>query len=838
MFTNTARVWRDNTRGDYWVLDIPSGALRRLGGAAPASTLMFATFSPDGSRVAYVRANNLYTEDADGGRIAQLTKDGSTTTINGTSDWVYEEELFLRDCFRWSPDGTALAYWQFDTTGIGSFTLINNTASLYPTITRIPYPKVGTRNSAVRIGVVGARGGKTRWMRAPGDPRKHYLARLDWVDGRTLAIQQLNRFEADVTDVLDADVAAGWLYSLASPANAGQRYLYRSRLDGIRTPERLTPADSPGTHGYQLAPGSRFAFHTVSRIDQPPVISVIELPDHRPVRALTDPSALRAALAPVLVPPVEFFQIEIPGGVRLDGWMLKPSQFNASRTYPVIAYVYGEPSSQTVVDRWGGNRMLFHRALAEAGYILVSIDNRGTPAPRGRDWRHIVYGAVGDLSSKDQAAAMLALAAKHPFIDRERLGIWGWSGGGSNTLNAMFRFPDVYRVGVSVAPVPDQLLYDTIYQERYMGLPSSNWAGYQLGSPLSFANGLNGKAADGPRLGRRQRPHPRHGAAGQSAGRARQAVRPDDLSQSHPFDQRGCGDHAAPAPADRALLPDASAARPTLTRRPRSARRGVSRRRPGQVAGQMIDDVARVVLDAVDEGRLAAAQHRQAERVQPGDVRHDAAVVTQVRPSRPAPARAASGSPDGSRSPTRSSGSRRCARSSCSARGRRARGSARSARPRRRRRRGPSRRAHSSNVAEQPLHLQVGEREHVAQAAREERAAVADGGEAADQLDAHRRERVEIERRPIGGADQLRRRQPPRPRQVVDLRRSAGSTGRTRPSTTARRGRDRCAAGARARRPTASPAGPTAGSRRRAARRSPMPPTTSTPPSGSESGRR
>ncbi|MEO5821260.1 MAG: S9 family peptidase [Vicinamibacteraceae bacterium] len=564
VFTNTARVWRDHTRGDYWVLGVQSGSLRKLGGAAPASTLMFAKFSPDGSRVAYVRANNLYTEAVDGGRIAQLTRDGSTTTINGTSDWVYEEELFLRDCFRWSPDGTALAYWQFDTTGIENFTLINNTASLYPTITRIPYPKVGTKNSAVRIGVVGARGGKTKWMRTPGDPREHYLARLDWVDGRTLAIQQLNRlqnrndllladarsgetrsifhdqskawvevvdglpwlengqaflsvserdgwrhvyrvrrdsgeatlvtrFEADVTDVVSADVAAGWLYFRASPDDATRRYLYRSRLDGTGAPERLTPADSPGTHDYQLAPGSRFAFHTVSGIDRPPVTSVIELPDHRPVRTLTDTSALGAALVPILVPPVEFFQVEIAGGVRLDGWMLKPSHFDASRKYPVIAYVYGEPWSQTVVDRWGGNRMLFHRALAEAGYILVSIDNRGTPAPRGRDWRQIVYGAVGDLSSKDQAAAMLALAAKHPFIDRERLGIWGWSGGGSNTLNAMFRFPDVYQVGVSVAPVPDQRLYDTIYQERYMGLPSSNEAGYRLGSALSFADGLKGK---------------------------------------------------------------------------------------------------------------------------------------------------------------------------------------------------------------------------------------------------------------------------------------------------------------------------------------------------------
>jgi dipeptidyl-peptidase-4 len=326
------------------------------------------------------------------------------------------------------------------------------------------------------------------WISERDGWRHVYRVRRD-----TGAATLVTRFEADVTDVVGTDAAGGWLYFRASPDDAGQRYLYRSRLDGSGAPERLTPADSPGTHVYDLAPGGRFAVHTHSRIDQPPVTSLIELPGHRRLRALTDTSALRAALAPVLQTPVEFFRIDIGDGVTLDGWMLKPSSFDAGRKYPVIAYVYGEPWSQTVVDRWGGNRMLFHRALAEAGYVVVSVDNRGTPAPRGRDWRQVVYGAVGDLSSKDQAAAMQALAAAHPFLDRERIGIWGWSGGGSNTLNAMFRFPDVYQVGVSVAPVPDQKLYDTIYQERYMGLPASNAAGYRLGSPISFAEGLEGK---------------------------------------------------------------------------------------------------------------------------------------------------------------------------------------------------------------------------------------------------------------------------------------------------------------------------------------------------------
>ncbi|MCA1649885.1 MAG: DPP IV N-terminal domain-containing protein, partial [Acidobacteria bacterium] len=351
IFTNTRQVWRQNTRGDYWVLEVGTGALSEIGADAPEATLMFAKFSPDATRVAYVRANNIYVEAIRGGRPIQLTTDGSETAINGTSDWVYEEELGVSDAFRWSPDGRNIAYWQFDTTGVGIFSLIDDTSALYPIITRIPYPKVGTANSAVRIGVVGSAGGKTKWMQVPGDPRDNYLARMDWIDSGTLAIQQLNRlqnrndfllataatgsvrrsfrdesttwvdvvdtvrwidkgraflwtserdgwqhvyrvpreggdaklltrFDADAIDVAGLDEQAGSLYFLASPVNATQRYLYRSKLDGPGSPERITPPDQPGTHGYDLAPGGRLAFHTWSQFDRPTATDVVELPSH------------------------------------------------------------------------------------------------------------------------------------------------------------------------------------------------------------------------------------------------------------------------------------------------------------------------------------------------------------------------------------------------------------------------------------------------------------------------------------------------------------------------------------------------------------------------------
>lgn len=563
IFTNAKKVWRQNTRGDYWVLDRASGALRKLGADAAPSTLMFAKFSPDGRRVGYVRDRDLYVEDVAGG-VTRLTKAENEHIVNGTSDWVYEEELDLRDGFRWSPDGRRVAYWQFDTSGIDEFTLINDTDTLYPALTRIPYPKAGTTNSAVRVGIVDAAGGPTTWVEAPGEARDGYLARIDWAaDGRAIAVQQLNRlqnrndllmadarsgavrrahrdeskawvdvnddftwvdggkaflwvsekdgwrhlyrvatdgsgerlltkFDGDIISLSAIDTAAGWAYFLASPASAIEQYLYRVPLDG-GTIERVTPDAARGFHTYDVSPNLRWAFHTYSRMDLPPTTELVSLPDHRVVRTLVDNAALKEKLAAQGNSPAEFFTVDVGGGVTLDGWMMKPKAFDASRTYPLLVFVYGEPASQTVLDRWGGNRALFHRALANDGFVVVSVDNRGTPAPKGAAWRKVVYGAIGDLSSKEQAAAARVLIARHPFIDGNRVAVWGWSGGGSSTLNAMFRFPDLFKVGVAVAPVPDQRLYDTIYQERYMGLPQQNAEGYRLGSPINFAEGLKGR---------------------------------------------------------------------------------------------------------------------------------------------------------------------------------------------------------------------------------------------------------------------------------------------------------------------------------------------------------
>ncbi|MCC6930524.1 MAG: S9 family peptidase [Gemmatimonadaceae bacterium] len=564
LFTNTTRVWRYNTRGDYWVLDRTAGTLRKLGGDAAPSTLMFATFSPDGRWVAYVREHDMYAEELATGAITRLTHDGSRTSINGTSDWVYEEELGIRQAFEWSPDSRRLLFWHFDASAVRDFLLINDTDSLYPYTTAIPYPKAGTTNSRVTLGVVAPTGGAVTWMDVAGDTAASYIGQVQWLDSASVLVQHLNRLQnrndfwvgdastgrgrvvwtdADSAWVLvqeprwiaggkagplaiveserdgwrhlytvsrttgattlltpgafdvalaGMDEKAGILYVMASPGDAIHNYLYRVPLKGGPA-TRVTPADQPGTHRYDISPDGRWALHSVSRFDEPPRTEIIRLPGHEVVRVLEDNAALRARLQALGAPATEFFTVTTTQGLPVDGYVMRPRDFDPAKRYPVLVHIYGEPAGMTAADRWGGNTALFHRLIADQGYLVMSFDTRGTPSPKGRAWRKGIYGAVGATTAAEQAGALRAYAAMHAFVDTSRVAIWGWSGGGTNTLNAMFREPDVFKVGMSVAPVPDQRLYDTIYQERYMGLPQDNVAGYQLGSAINHAEGLKGK---------------------------------------------------------------------------------------------------------------------------------------------------------------------------------------------------------------------------------------------------------------------------------------------------------------------------------------------------------
>lgn len=566
IFANSRKVWRKRSRGDYWIMDVKDSELWQLGGdKQEPSQMMFGKFSPDGKKFAYVWRDNIYVQDLATRKIVALTTDASDTIINGHFDWAYEEEFSILDGFRWSPDSQSIAYWQIDTYAARDFFIINNTDELYPTVTAIPYPKVGEENAAARIGISKVDKPRTVWVELPGIAKDMYVPRMDWANNSDeVLVQQLNRKqdtnrvfyanaksgsirevfvekeetfiedvidpewlddsdefiwhsersgwrhiykvsrdgktfvdltpgEFDIVEFMSIDEAGGWLYFTAAPDDVTRRYLFRSPLDGSGKIERITPRDFTGTNSYQFAEDSKWAIHEHSSFLSPPVYSLVSLPDHKIRHVLEDNAALATKVSELALGDVEFFQVAAQDGLLLDGFMLRPPDFDPSQKYPIINYVYGEPAGQTVRDVWGGSKNMWHFLMSQKGFIISSIDNRGTKSPRGRDWRRSIYGGVGIISSRDQSDSLKAICKRWSYVDCERVGVWGHSGGGSMTLNLMFRYPEQYHVGISRAPVADQRLYDSIYQERYSGLLSEFEEGYRLGSPINFASQLQGK---------------------------------------------------------------------------------------------------------------------------------------------------------------------------------------------------------------------------------------------------------------------------------------------------------------------------------------------------------
>jgi len=563
IFTNSKRVWRYNTRGDYWVYDLTAKTLKQLGKDMPASSLMFAKISPDGTKAGYVSGHNIYVEDLATGAVKQLTFDGTIKLINGTFDWAYEEEFDDRDGFRWSPDSKAIAYWQIDASRIKNYFMLNTTDSVYPFIVPVEYPVAGEDPSSCKVGVVDISSAKTTWMNVPGDAVQHYIPRMEWTENSgQLILQQLNRAQNDskifvcnvsngtaaqvheeqAKEWIDAgdgrdpigwnwinngkgfiwvsekdgwrhlykidrdgketlitkgdydvislgviDETAGYIYFTASPDNATQEYLYRIKLKG-GTAERVTPSDEPGTNSYEISPNGRIGLHTFSNIYTPYENEVISLPDHKHISGQVVKLNTSAKNKP------KFFKVKTIDGLEMDGWMVKPTNFDPTKKYPIVFYVYSEPADATVTDRYGTSRNgEYIGNMADDGYIYVSLDNRGTPAPKGSAWRKSIYKNIGLVNIEDQAMGAKEVL-KWPFVDTSRVAVWGWSGGGSCTLNLMFQHPEIYKTGIAVAAVGWELSYDNIYQERYMGVPVDD-AGREVfikGSPITYAKNLRG----------------------------------------------------------------------------------------------------------------------------------------------------------------------------------------------------------------------------------------------------------------------------------------------------------------------------------------------------------
>lgn len=573
IFTNTTKVWRLNTKGDYWVFDRTGGKLTQIGKTMPQSSLMFAKFSPDGKSVAYVSNSNIYVEDLATSLIKPVTTDGTTTLINGTFDWVYEEEFACRDGFRWSPDSKKIAFWQIDAGKIRKYYMINNTDSVYSRMIPIEYPKTGQDPSSCKIAVKNLEDGRLTWLRIPGEFNQNYIVRLEFVPGTdNILTQQLNRKQNksviylseastgmtkvideetsdtwvdiyqpgnpyaidftnkfiwlpasksflwdsekdgwrhlykvslegkapilvtkgnyDFTDIEYVDEKGGYVYFMASPDNATQSYLYRTKLNGKGNAELMSPAAMKGTHNYSLSPAGTYAYHTFSNSYTRPWKEFLTMKDMKP---LEEKKGISSKLDSLKVKPsVEFFQVTTADTVTMDGWMVKPKDFDPARKYPVVFYVYTEPAEATVKDTYGSQRdFLYMGDMTKDGYIYISVDNRGTPAPKGEKWRKSIYRKIGQINIHDQAMAAKEIL-KWNFIDSSRVAVWGWSGGGSATLNLMFQYPEIYKTGIAIAAVANELTYDNIYQERYMGLPQEAKSDYIKGSPITYAKNLKG----------------------------------------------------------------------------------------------------------------------------------------------------------------------------------------------------------------------------------------------------------------------------------------------------------------------------------------------------------
>ena len=552
IFTNSVRVWRQNTLGEYFVWDFEAKRLTKV--SSEPDLQQFAKFSPDANLVGFVRTNNIFVVDLRTGEEHQITEDGSDDIINGTADWVYEEELGLRDGFRISPDGTRIAFWRFDQSIIPPFYLIDET-TLYPELTPVRYPKAGTANSTVTIGIADIETGETVWVDYQTEGET-YVANLGFHGADEIWLTRLNRHQNRL-DLMFADVATGETRIIMSDTSDtwvenetptwiddGERFLFLSERDGFNhlymfradgsLERQLTSGEwevsgvagidddrdriyftateqgplgrqlyrvgfdgrgfrqiteGTGSHRINFSPTFSYFVDSHSSIASPSVQTLRE-ENGDEVRVLAQNEQLAARIDELDIAPPEFITVPAADATPLNAWIIKPPDFDPERRYPLLMYVYGGPGSQTVRDSWGGSRYLWHQLLASEGYIVASVDNRGTGA-RGRDFKTSTYLNLGINESDDQISAARFLGAL-PYIDETRIGIWGWSYGGYLSSLSIMRGNDVFKAAVAVAPVTDWRLYDTIYTERFLRTPQENAEGYTAGSPLSYADSLEG----------------------------------------------------------------------------------------------------------------------------------------------------------------------------------------------------------------------------------------------------------------------------------------------------------------------------------------------------------
>ena len=551
---NTRSIFRYSSESDFYVYDLAENVLYPL---SQEGMQRLPQFSPDGSQVAFVRDNNIFLRDLGSAQETAITTDGlHNFIINGTTDWVYEEEFGFTQGFEWSPDGSSIAYYRFDESHVKEFNMLLY-GELYPIEHRFKYPKAGEENAHVSIHVYHLSDGNTiamdtgqntdqyipriKWSR---DPHKLAILRLNrhqnhleilWADVRTgrtellweeqnkyyieitddllflddgktfiisserdgfnhlyqfdlqgRLVRQLTNGPWDVRDFLGVDPKNKKLYYTSAEDSPMENHLYSIGLNG-RNKQKLTQA--PGYHSPAFSSGFKFFLNNYSTINQPPVFSVHDNRG-REIRVLENNEALKQRLAEKGYVPAQFITIPVDEGEPLNAWIIFPPDFDENQKYPVLMYVYGGPNSQTVTDRWNTFNGAWFRMLAQQGYIVVSVDNRGTGA-RGEAFRKSTYMQLGKLEAWDQIAAAQYLAT-YPYVDKNSIAIFGWSYGGYLAALCLALGAEVFHAAIAVAPVTSWRFYDTIYTERYMRTPQENPAGYDDYSPLTHASKIKG----------------------------------------------------------------------------------------------------------------------------------------------------------------------------------------------------------------------------------------------------------------------------------------------------------------------------------------------------------
>lgn len=546
-------IYRRSSISKYWIVDLDNGEARKLKEKGKQRN---ATFSPDGSKIAYVEGNDLFIQDHKTGETTQVTNDGEKNKIiNGYADWVYEEEFAFSKAFFWSPDGSKIAYYRTDESEVPEYNMQKFTG-LYPEDYLFKYPKAGEKNAEVEIKIYDLTTKKTS---TPNLGEYEYIPRIKWTQtSQFLAVIKMPRLQNELEVVLieTETMATKSIYKETSETyieigddltffgdNAG--FIWKSEKDGFfhlykydfngKNEKQLTSGDwevhsflgyepnaqrlffsasknkpidteiyfvsinggeptliSPENGTSRVSFSKTFDYHILYHQDantpQTVTMNMYDEPEFQP-RVLEDNADLRTTMESYNLTDVEFFDFKSSEGVSLNGWMMKPADFDKSKKYPVLMFVYGGPGSQTVTNAMSGNYW-WHQMLCQQGYMVVSVDNRGTGA-RGRDFRTQTYGQLGNLETKDQIEGAKWLA-KQSYVDADRIGIWGWSYGGYMSSLCLSKGAEVFKTAIAVAPVSNWRFYDSIYTERYMGLPQDNGDGYDDNSPINHVDKMKG----------------------------------------------------------------------------------------------------------------------------------------------------------------------------------------------------------------------------------------------------------------------------------------------------------------------------------------------------------